>query len=292
MPTVQVSDGLELYYELQGQGDPLVVLGGIMMSTASWAMYVPHLAPHARVILVDLRDQGRSTRVDRDYSIEVHVDDVCTLLDNLGLSKVHLFGVSYGGSVALLFALRYPERVQTLILANTFHWIPNHLRAIGRAWEVAAELNNPARFFELAIPYIYSSTFYRTHQEFLKQRQKMFTSMLTPEWFAGFRRLCRSALDLAVSPEQLQKLAMPILLIGAEEDHVTPLPFMMEMYHLLPKAEFLVIPRAGHGAVVERPQEFLTAIVGFIHRHGTTSDPTVSPGGKEVRAERAQGTKE
>ncbi len=267
MATVQVSDGVTLYYEVHGQGDPLVMLGGIMMSTASWTMYLPYLTSHAQLILVDLRDQGRSSKMDKDYSIQVHVDDVRAMLDHLRLSKVHLFGVSYGGSVALLFALRHPERVQSLILANTFHYIPNHLRAIGRAWEVAAELNDAARFFELAIPYIYSSTFYATHYEFLKKRQEMFRSMLTREWFEGFRRLCRSALDLAIDEEELKRLAMPILLIGAEEDRVTPLPFMEEMHRSLNQAEFLVIPRAGHGAVIERPKEFLTAIVGFIHRH-------------------------
>lgn len=268
MATLKTPAGIRLYYEVHGQGEPLLMLGGIMMNTSSWGLHLPYITPHAQVILMDFRDQARSDKMKTDYDLQVHVDDIGHLLDELKLPKVHLLGVSYGGMVALLFALHHPERVQSLILANTLHYIPYHLQAIGRAWEVAGELNDATRFFELVLPYIYSNSFYATHYEFLRERQKMFASFLTQDWFDGFRRLCRSAYNFSIPPSELQKLAIPVLLIGADEDHVTPLPLMMEMHRLMPQAEFLVIPRAGHGAVIERPREFLTAVVGFIRRHG------------------------
>ncbi len=267
MATFKTEDGLQLYYEVHGQGEPVVFLGGIMMSTASWAQHVPVLAQHARLILLDLRDQGRSERMNADYRLDVHVPDVIRLLDELGLSSAHLFGLSYGGQIVQAAALAHPERVRTLILANTNHYIPNHLAEIGRAWEVAADLNDGERFFQLAVPYIYSSEFYATYLDVLRQRQAMFKSLLTREWFEGFKRLCRSTEGFSLTPAELGRLSMPVLLIGADEDMITPVRLMEEMHRAIPNSEFITLPRAGHGAFLERAMEFTTAVIGFLAKH-------------------------
>jgi len=271
MATFRAHDGLELYYEDHGHGTPIVVLGGIMMNTASWAQHVPILARHARPIVVDLRDQGRSGKMSSDYPLDVHVPDVFNLLDTLKLPSAHLLGLSYGGQVAQRVALAHPDRISTLILANSNHYIPNHLAEIGRAWEVAAELGDGERFFQLAVPFIYSSDFYAQHLDTLRQRQAMFKSLLTKEWFDGFRRLCRSTEGAALTQEELGRLMMPTLLIGADEDIVTPLRLMEEMYRAIPNCEFISVPRSGHGAFLERVAEFLTIVLGFLAKH--TSAP-------------------
>ncbi|HNR24355.1 MAG TPA: alpha/beta hydrolase [Candidatus Bipolaricaulis anaerobius] len=267
MATFRAKDGLELYYEEHGQGDPVVLLGGIMMSAASWALHVPVFARHVHLILLDLRDQGRSGKMDREYRLDVHVPDVVGLLDELDIPAAHLIGLSYGGQVALRVALAHPDRLLTLILANANHYIPNHLAAIGRAWEVAAQLNDGERFFELAIPFIYSADFYAKYLNALRQRQAMFKSALTKEWFEAFQRLCRSTNGFSVSTEQLAQLRMPTLLLGAEDDMITPVRLMEEMYRAIPGCEFITLPRAGHGAFLERAGEFLTTVVGFLAKH-------------------------
>jgi len=267
MATFKSKDGLELYYEAHGQGDPVVLLGGIMMSTASWAQHAPVLARHVQLILLDLRDQGRSGRMNREYRLDVHIPDVIGLLDELSLPAAHLIGLSYGGQVALRVALAHPERVRTLILANSNHYIPNHLAEIGRAWDVAAQLNDGERFFQLAVPFIYSADFYAKHLDLLRQRQAMFKSLLTKEWFEGFQRLCRSTEGFALSVEELGRLRMPTLLIGAEDDMITPVRLMEEMHRAIPSCEFITLPRAGHGAFLERAGEFLTTVLGFLVKH-------------------------
>jgi pimeloyl-ACP methyl ester carboxylesterase len=261
---------LELYYEEHGAGEPLLLLGGIMMSTASWAQHVPILARHCRLILLDLRDQGGSDKCPTPYLVQDHVPDVIALLDELGLPTVHLLGLSYGGQVAQRIALAHPDRLRTLILANVNHYLTNHLAEIGRAWEVAASLHDGERFFQLAVPFIYSRAFYAEYLEVLRQRQAMFKTMLTAEWFEGFIRLCRSTEGYRVTEEELASLRMPTLLIGAEEDIITPVKLMEEMFHALPNAEFLTLPTAGHGAFLERAGAFLTAVIGFLRKHGET----------------------
>jgi len=267
MPTLRTRDGVELYYEVHGNGEPLVLLGGIMMSAASWAQHVPVLSRHARLILLDMRDQGRSGRMRGEYPLDVHVPDVLALLDELKVERTHLMGVSYGGQVAQRVALTHPERLRTLILANVNHYITNLLAEIGQAWEVAAKLNDGERFFQLAVPFIYSRAFYADHLEALHQRQAMFKRTLTQEWFEGFVRLCHSAMGFRMTADDLRRLEMPTLLLGADEDQLTPLRVMEEMYEAIPHCEFVNLPGTGHGACLERPDDFMTVVIGFLAKH-------------------------
>lgn len=271
MGTFRTHDGLNLYYEEHGRGEPVVLLGGIMMSTASWVQHAPILAEHVRLILLDLRDQGRSDRASSEYRLDAHVLDVLGLLDELELDSAHLVGLSYGGQVAQRFALEHPDRLDTMVLANVNHYITNHLAEIGRAWEEAAALNDGEKFFQLAVPFIYSMDFYERYLAVLKDRQAMFKSMLTREWFEGFARLCRSTEGFRLSEEELRRLEMPILLIGADEDVITPVRVMETMYRTIPDCEFVTIPHAGHGAFLERAGEFLSIVIGFLAKHNAGS---------------------
>jgi len=267
MPFLERDDGAKIYYELYGNGPPVVFLNGIMMSTLSWAHLVPEVARHYRVVLIDFRDQGRSFPMDREYGLDLHVEDLRALLDHLGFEKVHLLGLSYGGQVALRFALAHQERLYTLLLPNTNHYITTYLREIGDAWEIAASLYDGEKFFKLAIPILYSRHFYERALDMLRKRQEMFKETLTKEWFEAFIRLSRSTQNFRISLQQLETITVPTLLVGAEEDIITPVEIMEEMYVKIRKAEFLVIPKAGHCAFIERPQEFLTAVLGFLAKY-------------------------
>ena len=268
MATFRSSDGLELYFEEHGKGEPAVLLSGIMMNATSWAQHIPVLEKHVRLVILDLRDQGRSEKAKSEYRLEAHVPDVIGLLDELGLESAHLIGLSYGGQVAQRVAVAHPERVRTLVLANVNHYITNHLAEIGRAWEVAADLNDGERFFQLAVPFIYSRVFYERYLDVLRDRQAMFKSLLTKEWFEGFVRLCHSTEGFGVSLEELGRLTMPSLLIGAQDDVITPVRVMEEMHDAIPSSEFVILPNAGHGAFLESAGEFLTTVIGFLTKHG------------------------
>lgn len=271
MPFLRARDGAQLYYELHGQGEPAIFLNGIMMNTLSWMDLIPTVATELRVILLDFRDQGNSSKMAEQYDLDLHVDDVRQLLDELELHRVHMLGLSYGGEVALKFALRHQDRLKTLILANTVSSISDHLQEIGRAWETAAELNDGAKFFQLAIPFIYSATFYRTHREQLRQRQEVFRTMLTQDWFEGFVRLVRSTSNYRLSPEELRQIKVPTLVIGAEHDIIAPMSEIMIIHENVGGSEFIIIPQAGHGAFLEKPGEFLTGVLGFIGKHAGKS---------------------
>jgi pimeloyl-ACP methyl ester carboxylesterase len=267
MAVLKTKDGAELYYEVYGDGEPIIFLSGIMMSTLSWLSFIPVVSKKNRLVLLDFRDQGRSSKMKEQYDIDIHVDDVLCLLDELAIPRIHLMGLSYGGQVALKFAVRHHDRLKTLMIPNTTSFVPKHLSAIGEAWETAAELNDGGKFFQLAIPFIYSGTFYEKYLDLLRERQGMFKATLTKEWFEGFVRLSRSVRNYYVSPEELRKINIPTLLVGADKDIITPIEAMRIIHENIKGCEFVIIPEAGHGAFLEKMNEFLTIVMGFVNKH-------------------------
>jgi len=267
MPFLNLKDGAKIYYEVHGEGEPVIFLHGIMMSTLSWLAFIPELSKRFKLILVDFRDQGQSSRMKEEYGQDIHVGDIVSLLDELHIPRVHMMGLSYGGQVALRFALQQQKRIKSFCLFNTPNLVTNHLREIGKAWETAAELNDGARFFQLAVPFIYSEPFYEKNLDFLMERQKMFKSLLTREWFEGFIRLSRSVRDYSISRDELKTIRVPTLLVGADQDIIISPRSMKDIHENIPNCEFIMIPNAGHGAFLERMNEFLTILIGFVTKH-------------------------
>jgi pimeloyl-ACP methyl ester carboxylesterase len=113
------SNGQELYYEVHGDGEPLVLVMGIGYDSSLWKLQqVPALSKQFRVVIFDNRDAGRSSRASREYGIADMAEDVAGLLDGLDIPRAHLLGLSMGGMIAQEFALRYPERLDRLVLSG------------------------------------------------------------------------------------------------------------------------------------------------------------------------------
>lgn len=266
MPSLDLGDAT-IYFETHGDGEPLLFLNGIMMSTASWAAFVPQLAGKFKLVLIDFRDQGRSSRMSDPYTQDIHVGDITRLLDELQLPAAHVMGVSYGGQVALRFALVQPRRIRSLSLFNVPNRVTRRLIEIGKAWETGAVIDNGSEFFRFALPFIYSEPFFETHFAFLEERKNFFRSVMTREWFDGFIRLSRSVEHYFVSPEELKSIRIPTLLVGADQDAVVSQDAMKDIHENIPGCEFLLIPGSGHAAFLEKMNEFLTLVIGFAAKH-------------------------
>jgi pimeloyl-ACP methyl ester carboxylesterase len=124
-------NGLDLYYELHGSGQPLVVLPGSFYTIEAMGELVPQLATTCQVIAVELQGHGHTADIDRPLSYESMADDIAALIASLGLEQADLFGYSLGGGVALQTAIRHPEVVRKLALASTVFkrdgWYPEDL---------------------------------------------------------------------------------------------------------------------------------------------------------------------
>jgi pimeloyl-ACP methyl ester carboxylesterase len=111
-------NGLEMYYETHGAGEPLVVLPGAYMTIELMGDLVPALASSRQVIAVEFQGHGHTADVDRPFSYEQFADDTAALLENVGVERADVYGYSLGGGVALQLGLRHPSRVRKLVIAS------------------------------------------------------------------------------------------------------------------------------------------------------------------------------
>jgi pimeloyl-ACP methyl ester carboxylesterase len=262
MPYIEIK-GKKMYYEAYGEGEPLAILNGIMMSTISWNGFKECFSANNKLVLIDLIDQGRADKADGPYDQDMHVEMLKELFDKLGFNKVHLLGISYGGEVAMKFALKYQNMLYTLLLADTAARTNELMHDIEEIWDHSASLHDGKIFFKATMPYIYSTEFYAKNIDWLKKREAAFCKSLTSEWYEGFRRANRSASKLDIVNE-LHKIKVPTLIIGSEYDNITPIRYQEQIAELIENSKFVIIKGAGHAAMYEKPYEFASIILGYL----------------------------
>lgn len=256
--------GKKVYYETYGQGKPLVLLNGIMMSTLSWTAFRDALSANNQLILLDLLDQGRSDKMEESYTIDIQTEVLKSLLQKLKLQKVNLVGISYGGEVALEFAVKYEEHVESMILFNTTAKTTTWLRDIGVAWNRSA--GDPLDYYCTTIPVIYSPKYYNEKSEWMNNRKLLLTEKVFNQkpFMDSMIRLTESA-DYHDVTEQLPKIDIPTLIVCCENDYITPMPEQKRLHELIRNSELVMLPNTGHASMYERPVLFATLVLGFIN---------------------------
>ena len=140
MPKISVN-GLKLYYEIEGNGEPVVLIPGFASGLSLWSRQAPALSRHFRVITFDPRGICASDSPEGPQTIDLLADDLAHLLQTLGVVTAHIVGVSFGGFVAQEFALKYPSMTRKLVLCCTSFGGPNHV-ASGIDLAATRELNS------------------------------------------------------------------------------------------------------------------------------------------------------
>jgi pimeloyl-ACP methyl ester carboxylesterase len=259
-------NGKNVFYTIDGQGSPIIILNGIMMSTKSWQPFIRSLSAQNRVIRVDFFDQGQTDKlVGMYYDHDIQVDLVKALMDHLLLDKVSIVGISYGGEVALEFAIKYPSNVDRLVLFNTAAYTNPWLKDIGRGWIEASKTGNPIQYYLTAIPVIYSPQYYESKLDWMKKREKTLMSVFSnKEFLDAMERLTLSSEPFDVR-DQLSKITAKTLIVTAENDYLTPIDNQEYLYKHIPGAEWIKIPNAGHASMYEKPLLFTSIVLGFVN---------------------------
>lgn len=260
--------GVQLYFEwtpLQREGT-VALLNGVMTTTSSWEQYAPPFASAGwGVLLHDFRGQLKSSKPPGPYSFAQHVEDLAALLDSLEIPSTHLIGTSYGGEVAMHFALAYPGRVQSLALIDSVSEVDALLEAFIRSWILLARRETAREFYWAAIPSLYSAGFIRHKRGFLVECCEAFTA-LPEEYFQGQRALYETFLTLNLTAE-LSHLSCPTLVVCGEDDILKPPRFSRLIADRIPRSELVILPRCGHMAIFEQPEALKSLLLGFIHKN-------------------------
>jgi pimeloyl-ACP methyl ester carboxylesterase len=251
------ANGLDIYYEEHGQGRPLLLIHGGVLTGASWQLYIEAFAQHFRVITPDSRGHGRTANPGGNLSFALLADDMAALARALGLEKPLIFGYSDGGQVALEIGMRYPDLPQALVIGGAYPELTEGSRQMIRS-TFGDEQSPDIDFerFERENP-DFAAELRQTHGD---EAWKTLLKNIKPMWVA----------TLNYTPEDFARVVAPTLVLLGDRDHFVPVEIGAEMYRLLPNAEFAVVPAAGHqDFIFSRTKVALLQplVVDFLLRH-------------------------
>lgn len=247
-------NGMQMYYEVSGQGDPLLVLHGAYMNIEAMGAIIPMLAESHRVYALELQGHGRTTDIDRPITYPNLADDVAAFMDAVGLEKADVFGYSMGAAAALQLAIRHPAKVNRLVVASasydTTGWQPE---------------------FRAFIPQMVPEMF--LNSPFEEEYRRLAPN---PD---GFRSLVEKLIALEKEPmdweEDVRALRHPVLIITGDADVVT-LEHSVALFRLLgggamgdmgaplPASRLAVLPGTSHTAIINQPELLLALIEPFL----------------------------
>ena len=271
MPTLKVGD-INVYYEIHGEGEPLVLIMGYGANSGQWFRQVPGLAREYRVITFDNRGTGQSDKPDTSYTMEVMAGDVAGLLEAIGIGAAHIYGVSMGGMIAQHVALNHPEKVIDLILGCT---TCGGERSVTPDAEAIAILFDMERMLRLTpeeatrefIPFLCSQGFINNHPDIIEQLVAKSTEHITP--IHGFTRQTEAIVGHDTY-DRLPDIKVPTLVIAGGADKIIPVENSRLLASRIPDAERIILDGMGHGFFVEAAEEANKAIVDFLGRNRMT----------------------
>ena len=248
------ANGVQMYYEVSGRGEPLIVLHGAYMTIPSMGEIVPLLARTHRVYAVELQGHGRTADIARPITYPNLADDVAAFMDAVGLRKADVFGYSMGAAAALQLAIRHPTKVNRLVAASVAYDV--------RGWQPA--------FVEF-IPQMTPDMLVGTPLE--KEYRRL---AVNPN---GFRELATKLIALEKEPmaweADVKALKTPVLIIAGDADAST-LEHNVAMFRLLgggvmgdmgkplPASRLAIMPATSHTAVITQPQLLHAFIEPFL----------------------------
>ena len=259
-------NGMQMYYEVSGAGDPLIVLHGAYMNIPSMGAIIPRLAKTHRVYALEFQGHGRTTDIDRAITYQNLADDVAAFMDAVGLKKADVFGYSMGAGAGLQLAIRHPQKVNKLVVASVAY--------DSSGWQPEFKAVIPQMTVEMIVA-----------MPFAAEYRKLAAN---PN---GFPELARKLIALEKEPmaweADVRALKMPVLIITGDAD-VATLEHAVALFRLLgggvmgdmgkplPASRLAVLPATAHTAVINQPDLLMAFIEPFLK--GVTPKGMWDPG--------------
>jgi pimeloyl-ACP methyl ester carboxylesterase len=241
-------NGLNMYYEIHGQGKPLVLIhGGGSSIDITFGRIIPLLAQNRQVIGIDMQAHGRTNDRDAELSFAQDADDAVAVMSNLGIEQADILGFSNGGQTAIEMALRYPERIGKLVIASAFY---KRSAVPAPFWEGMAQ----ATFNDM--PQVFKDEFLKVNNDPGALLNMFHRDVKRMQNFEGW------------TDEQIQSITAPTLIIGGDMDVCSP-EHLIEMHRNIANSRLAIIP-GGHGKLIGEmaaldhgkwPQDYVAALI-------------------------------
>ena len=274
-------DGYRVWYEHHGTGgrECCCLLNGLAMHTKAWYGFLPRLLDDYDVILYDYLGQGESSKDDVPYLIPEFARYLTLIMDEVGVAKLHLMGISYGGFIALDFARLYPERLHTLVLSGI---LLSHEKLFQLYQDISLRFyRSTEEVFDLYTQYMYEKIF-----------GEAFAAAIPPEQFEAMRqrfydryvdqRHCLIRLTEAQDPffgsleENLpgyRAIPTPTVMIAGSQDRAIPLWQQQKILDIIPDSRWMEIPGSGHVVYIEQPDLFFGSLKRFFEAKSLDFEP-------------------
>lgn len=263
MPRVSIGD-CSLYYERCGMDFPVLFISGLGGFAAFWHDQVAAFAKRFEVITFDHRGIGQSDESRVGYTVERMATDVARLMDALEISFCHVVGHSTGGAIAQVLAIEHPKRVASLVLSATWTKADAYFRRLYALRKEVLQRLGPSTYLQSATLLWYPSWWIARNNERLRQLEAQHLADFAPSEIVASRIDAMLAFDRT---DDLARVKAPTLVVGAEDDVVTPAYFSEELARLVPGAEIKIFPRGGHFLNQVRAREFNNAVLPFLFSH-------------------------
>ena len=257
MPNLQLDD-INLYYEVEGQGEPLLFLHGLGSSSVAWEFQRQAFAAEYRLIMPDIRGHGRSAKPPGPYNMALLAADIITLLDALEIPAAHVVGLSLGGMIGFQLAVDRPERVRSLVVVNAGpEVVPRTFKERWAIWQ--RRLLTNLFSMERIAQTIGSRLFPEPDQAELRQ---MAIAGFAANDKAAYKAATGAILGWSVR-RRLGQIRCPVLLIASDMDY-TPVAAKARYLAEIPGAKLVVIEDSRHAAPLDQPAAFNTAVGQFL----------------------------
>lgn len=258
------TNGVRLYYEIHGQGEPLVLIEGLGVATWIWEQHLPSFAGHFKTIAYDNRGSGKSDKPAGPYTISMMADDLAGLLDSLNIECAHVLGISLGGFIAQDFAVRYPSRVRKLILVATSAGGPDHVpmtqEVLAAMFATGPDLREVTRR-KLALAFT---------EDFMQNRTGDVEHLIDlrlqhPTPPEAYLAQAAAGANFNLS-EEVKSIHAPVLILAGSADRIVPVQNAHNLAKKIEGSTLKIYEGLGHQFFVENPRPFIRDVIDFLQK--------------------------
>ena len=239
------SNGTKIYYQVRGEGDPLILIMGFGADGDLWEKHVAEYEKHFMCVLIDNRGVGKSAQPKGPYYTAMMADDVVAVMDHAGIVKARVAGISMGGAITQQLALNHPDKVRCIALISTWPKFNNYAKTVYENLKKLRVTSKPDDFMELLQLWIFAPPFYEEGMTDLKQGQVGAANNPNPQSTEGFNGQLDACINHDVV-DRLPEIKVPTLITVGDMDIFTPPEFSQVLHQGIGGSIYVNFPTGGH----------------------------------------------